>query len=64
MPSGYHVGGISPFAQKKPVPVAIDQAALGETTVYINGGQRGLQIELAPDDARRVLDAVARSLAA
>jgi Cys-tRNA(Pro)/Cys-tRNA(Cys) deacylase len=62
--TGYHVGGISPFAQKKPVPVAIDQAALVETTVYINGGQRGLQIELAPNDVRRALDAVARSLAA
>ena len=47
--TGYRVGGIRPFAQKKPVPVAIDQAALGETTVYINGGQRGLQIELGPD---------------
>jgi Cys-tRNA(Pro)/Cys-tRNA(Cys) deacylase len=58
----YHVGGISPFAQKKRVPVAIDEAALDETTVYINGGQRGLQIELAPDDARRVLGAVVAAL--
>src|SRR6266446_1561633 len=46
--TGYHVGGISPFAPKKRVPVAIEQAALAETSVFLNGGQRGLQIELDP----------------
>src|SRR6266849_252478 len=60
--TGYHVGGISPFAQKKRVPVAIDQAALTETSVYLNGGQRGLQIELDPDDAVGALDAIVRPL--
>ena len=60
--TGYHVGGISPFAQKKRVPVAIDQAALAETSVYLNGGQRGLQIELDPDDAVRALDATVQAL--
>jgi Cys-tRNA(Pro)/Cys-tRNA(Cys) deacylase len=60
--TGYHVGGISPFAQKKPVPVAIEQAALNEATVYLNGGQRGLQIELNPNDARQALEAVVESL--
>ena len=60
--TGYHVGGISPFAQKKPVPVVIEQAALDEATVYLNGGQRGLQIELDPNDARRALDAVVERL--
>jgi Cys-tRNA(Pro)/Cys-tRNA(Cys) deacylase len=60
--TGYHVGGISPFAQKKRVPVAIDTAALTETSVYLNGGQRGLQIELDPNDAIGALDAIARAL--
>ena len=56
--TGYHVGGISPFAQKKRVPVAIDQAALAQTSVYLNGGQRGLQVEIDPKDAVRALDAI------
>ena len=60
--TGYHVGGISPFGQKKRVPVAIEQAALSENTVYLNGGQRGLQIEIAPEAARAALDAIAATL--
>ncbi|WP_398479449.1 Cys-tRNA(Pro) deacylase [Tardiphaga sp.] len=60
--TGYHVGGISPFGQKKRVPTAIEQAALAETTVYLNGGQRGLQIEIAPDVARTALDAMTATL--
>src|ERR1700721_182864 len=49
--TGYHVGGISPFGQKKRVPVAIERTALNNTTVFVNGGQRGLQIEIDPNDA-------------
>ena len=60
--TGYHVGGISPLAQKKRVPVVIDQAALGETSVYLNGGQRGLQIEVSPDDAVRAIGATTHAL--
>jgi Cys-tRNA(Pro)/Cys-tRNA(Cys) deacylase len=62
--TGYHVGGISPFGQKKRVPTAIEQAALHQRTVYLNGGQRGLQIELDPNDARKALDAIACALTA
>src|SRR5687767_1470078 len=60
--TGYHVGGISPFGQKKRVPVAIEAAALGHATVFLNGGQRGLQVELDPDDAVQALGAIAPAL--
>ena len=62
--TGYHVGGISPFAQKKRVPIAIDEAAMSEPSVFLNGGQRGLQIQLEPNDARKVLNAIVRPLTA
>ncbi|MFT2210593.1 Cys-tRNA(Pro) deacylase [Rhizobium giardinii] len=62
--TGYHVGGISPFGQKKQVPTAIEAEALAEPLVYINGGQRGLQVRLAPEVARKALNAVAAPLVA
>jgi Cys-tRNA(Pro)/Cys-tRNA(Cys) deacylase len=62
--TGYHVGGISPFGQKKRVPVAIEAAALEESSVYLNGGRRGLQVELDPKDAARALDAIVAALTA
>ena len=62
--TGYHVGGISPFGQKKRIPTAIDESAFGEAYVYINGGQRGLQVKLDPQDARRVLEAIVAPLTA
>ncbi|MCP8896639.1 Cys-tRNA(Pro) deacylase [Shinella daejeonensis] len=62
--TGYHVGGISPFGQKKPVPTAIEEEALGHAAVYINGGQRGLQVRLSPQDAQAALKAIAASLVA
>src|SRR6185312_7878258 len=44
--TGYHVGGISPFGQKKRARVFVEQAALSHATLILNGGRRGLQIEL------------------
>jgi Cys-tRNA(Pro)/Cys-tRNA(Cys) deacylase len=60
--TGYHVGGISPFGQKKRVPVAIEAAALGHSSVFINGGQRGLQVELDPNDAVKAAGAITQAL--
>ncbi|MXP65430.1 Cys-tRNA(Pro) deacylase [Roseomonas sp. M0104] len=62
--TGYHVGGISPFGQKRKVPSAIEEAALGEPYVFVNGGQRGLQIRLAPEAARAALGGRAAPLVA
>jgi len=62
--TGYHVGGISPFAAKKKVPVAMEEAVFMEPYVFINGGQRGVMVRLAPDDARRVLGAMTAPLLA
>lgn len=62
--TGYHVGGISPFGQRKPVPTAIEEQALAHANVYINGGQRGLQVRLSPMDARDVLKAIAAEVVA
>jgi Cys-tRNA(Pro)/Cys-tRNA(Cys) deacylase len=55
--TGYHVGGISPFGQKKRVPVFIERSALAYPLILCNGGRRGLQVELAPADLVRVLSA-------
>src|ERR1700685_3802619 len=60
--TGYHVGGISPFGQKKRVPVAIERTALNNTTVFVNGGQRGLQIEIDPNDAAIPASAIAHAV--
>ena len=62
--TGYHAGGISPFGQKKRVPVAIERAAMENLTVFVNGGQRGLQIEIDPNDAAIAAGAVAHELSA
>jgi len=62
--TGYKVGGISPFGQRRKVPTAIEQAALAHELVYINGGQRGLQVRLSPLAAQKVLGAVAADVVA
>jgi Cys-tRNA(Pro)/Cys-tRNA(Cys) deacylase len=55
--TGYHVGGISPFAQKKQLPTMIDPSALEHEWVFMNGGQRGLQVRVRPGQACDALQA-------
>ncbi|MDR3473130.1 MAG: Cys-tRNA(Pro) deacylase [Devosia sp.] len=55
--TGYKVGGISPFGQRRRVPTALEEAALANPEVFLNGGQRGLQVKLKPADAVAALGA-------
>ena len=62
--AGYKVGGISPFGQMRALPCAIEEQAMAHELVYINGGQRGLQVRLDPRDAARLLKAIVAPLVA
>jgi Cys-tRNA(Pro)/Cys-tRNA(Cys) deacylase len=62
--TGFKVGGVSPFGQKRRAPVVLDQAALAHSLVYVNGGQRGLQVRLAPADLVAALQATVAAITA
>ncbi|MEO6014284.1 MAG: Cys-tRNA(Pro) deacylase [Devosia sp.] len=52
--TGYKIGGIGPFGQKRKVPTALDETAGLYDRIYINAGQRGLLLSLEPADAVKV----------
>ena len=60
--TGYHVGGISPLGQRKRVRVFIEAAAMAHPTIIFNGGRRGLQIEIAPQELVKLLAATPADL--
>jgi Cys-tRNA(Pro)/Cys-tRNA(Cys) deacylase len=62
--SGYKVGGISPFGQVRPAKVAIEAQAMAHDLIFLNGGQRGLQVRLNPGDAAKLLNAIVAPLVA
>lgn len=61
--TGYVTGGISPFGQKRRLPVFVDDTITDHPTIYCSAGQRGLQLELDPHDLIRTLDAATAPLA-
>ena len=62
--TGYKVGGISPFGQIKKVRTVLEETALAQDYVYVNGGQRGLQVRLAPQNIIDILAAQAAPVVA
>jgi Cys-tRNA(Pro) deacylase len=55
--SGYMVGGTSPFATRKVLPVYVEASILELETIYINGGRRGFLVGIAPRVLTEVLAA-------
>ncbi|GAA4749197.1 Cys-tRNA(Pro) deacylase [Amnibacterium soli] len=61
--TGYVVGGISPFGQRTRLPLVLDRSAEGFPTVYVSGGRRGFDLEVAPQDLLAATDGVLARIA-
>ena len=46
--SGYLVGGTSPFATRKAMPVYVEESILALPRIVLNGGRRGYLVGIAP----------------
>jgi Cys-tRNA(Pro)/Cys-tRNA(Cys) deacylase len=55
--TGYVVGGISPVGQRTQLTTVLDASAAQYPTIFVSGGRRGFDIELAPADLVRVTEA-------
>ncbi len=55
--TGYVRGGCSPVGMKKKYETFIHEAALKEDTIIVSAGKIGYQIEIAPKDLARAVEA-------
>jgi Cys-tRNA(Pro)/Cys-tRNA(Cys) deacylase len=62
--TGYVVGGISPLGQRKRLRTVIDETCELWDTVFVSGGRRGLDVEIAPAVLIGLLDATVAGIVA
>jgi len=53
--TGYQVGGTSPFGTRKSLPVYVERTILELPAIFINGGNRGFLVQIAPHALTEVL---------
>ena len=53
--TGYQIGGTSPFATRKAIPVYIEKTITTLPRIYINGGKRGFLVSLTPQSVMDLL---------
>jgi len=51
--TGYSFGGTSPFGTRAPLPVYAERSIFALPKILINGGKRGLLVEIDPSDLKR-----------
>jgi Cys-tRNA(Pro)/Cys-tRNA(Cys) deacylase len=56
--TGYVAGGISPFGQRRRHRTVVDETVELWDTVFVSGGRRGLDLEIAPADLIEVTGAI------
>ena len=62
--TGYVIGGISPFGQRKRLPTVVDTSALGWDKVLCSAGKRGWDVALHPQDLVALTNAVTADIRA
>jgi Cys-tRNA(Pro)/Cys-tRNA(Cys) deacylase len=62
--TGYVLGGVSPFGQKKRLVTILDISANNFNNIFVSGGRRGLELSISPTVFSQCLNAKMAEIAA